>query len=331
MDRGGDCPVIVVDARWRGRHGIARFANEIVPRLEWRSMAARTPSSPTSPLDVVAPWRFSLSSSDIVYSPGFNAGATRARQVLTLHDLIHLDEPAERSTAKSAYYDLVVKPVVKRAGVVLTVSRTSQDRIRQWLGETSRVDVVDVGNGCSTVFAELPRTAPPASGSFLYVGNLKPHKNVEVLFGALATRPDYRLTLVTGDRERADALAEQHGVAGRLVVRQGLTDRELASLYQAHDAVVLPSRLEGFGLPALEALAAGRRVGYSATCASVKEIVGDQGVAVQANRIDEWADAMDGLLAAGPSTIADSDRWQDRYRWDGVARRVTEALATLSS
>lgn len=324
--------MIVVDDRWLGRHGIARFSSEVLPRLHGASMLRARPKSPTSPLDVLSPTRLRFRRDDVLYSPGFNAGVTRARQVLTLHDLIHLDEPAERSKSKTLYYDLVVRPAVRRAGVVLTVSGTSQARIRDWLGEDSRVDVIDVGNGCSEVFLQRAAIAPSGAGRFLYVGNLKPHKNVEVLFKALAMRPDYRLTLLTGDGDRSEELAVLHGVTDRVQVRHGLDDDALAALYQEHDALLMPSRLEGFGLPALEALAVGRRVGYSSVCASVDEIVGAEGVAVRA-ALDagEWASAMDHLLAAGPSRIADASEWQARYRWDGVAQRVGDALGLSSA
>ncbi|MGN6445477.1 glycosyltransferase family 4 protein [Amnibacterium sp.] len=323
--------MIVVDSRWRGQHGIARFAGEVVPRLPWRAARATTPTSPTSPLDVLSPWRFALGAHDVVYTPGFNAGVTRARQVLTLHDLIHLDEPAERSRAKALYYETVVKPAVRRAGVVLTVSATSKRRIEQWIG-SGGVEVVDVGNGCSPSFLDGPQVAPPAAGRFLYVGNLKPHKHVEVLFQALARRPGYSLTLVTGDGERALALADEVDVVPRVTIRSGLTDAELAELYRAHDGVLLSSRLEGFGLPALEAIATGRRVGFSAGCASVAEIVGDEGVSVTDDGDAEaWAAAMDGLLAAGATLVGDSAAWRGRYEWDAVAHRVAVVLERFTT
>ncbi|RIX26607.1 glycosyltransferase family 4 protein [Amnibacterium setariae] len=322
--------MIVVDGRWTGRHGIARFAGEVVARLPWAA-EVRADVPPTSPRDVLSTWRLRLGRQDVVYSPGFNAGLTRARQILTLHDLIHLDEPAERSKAKEAYYEAVVRPAVRRAGIVLTVSETSKARIETWLGPSSRVEVVEVGNGCAPAFLG-GSTPPPGRGRFLYVGNLKPHKNVEVLFRSLALRTANRLTLVTADVHRAEALAQRHGVVDRVEVRSGLTDAELAEVYRRHDAVLMPSLLEGFGLPALEAVASGRRVGYSSGCASVAEIVGGEGVAVgSAGDAEEWAQAMDRLLEAGPSSVAADPAWRDRYDWGSVSRRVERAVTSVTA
>lgn len=94
-----------------------------------------------------------------------------------MHDLIHLEVQAERSFAKSLYYDFVVKTALNNAALVFTVSEYSRERILNWSG-VAPDKVVCVGNGVDTVFApegERWRARP----YLLYVGNQKPHKNVE--------------------------------------------------------------------------------------------------------------------------------------------------------
>jgi glycosyltransferase involved in cell wall biosynthesis len=93
---------------------------------------------------------------------------------------------------------------------------------------------------------------------FLYVGNAYPHKNLDTLFRAFETIGEARLVLVGKDdffykRLRESNLAKQLG--DRILFKMKVSDRELGVLYQNAQAFVFPSFMEGFGLPALEALA----------------------------------------------------------------------------
>ena len=271
--------------------------------------------------------RAKLPSSNVLYSPGFNAGLTLARQVLTIHDLIHLQIPSEKSFAKGLYYNQVVKRAIKRAGVVMTVSATSARAIAEWV-DAPGVEIVVVGCGRSQAFAMDGPTASFDRPTFLYVGNLKPHKNVDVLFTALALRPDYALIVVTSDVEQAEAAVTAAGLAGRVNIRTGVSDDELASLYRGAAGALQPSVLEGFGLPVLEAMACGTRVASWAGCESVQEIRSGTGVTVEsATSSDEWAGAMDTLVeqsAAGPVVMP--AEWNELYSWDGVGERVSAVI-----
>jgi glycosyltransferase involved in cell wall biosynthesis len=318
---------IVVDERWGGEHGIGRFAAEVVARLDVPFSALGGSGSPTSVLDVLSVRRARLPATSVLYSPGFNAGLTLARQVLTIHDLIHLQIPSEKSFAKALYYNQVVKRAIKRAGVVMTVSATSARAIAEWVDAPS-VEIVVVGCGRSRAFALDGPTASFDRPTFLYVGNLKPHKNVDVLFAALALRLDYDLLVVTSDVDQAEAAVAAAGLAGQVTIRTGVSDDELASLYRGAAGALQPSVLEGFGLPVLEAMACGTRVASWVGCESVEEIRSDTGVTVQsATSADEWARAMDTLVeqaAAGPLGMPAA--WNELYSWDGVGERVSAVL-----
>lgn len=263
----------------------------------------------------------------MLYSPGFNAGLTLARQVLTIHDLIHLQIPSEKSFAKGLYYNQVVKRAIKRAGVVMTVSATSARAIAEWVGDAA-VEIVVVGCGRSQAFALSGPTASFGRPTFLYVGNLKPHKNVDVLFNALALRPDYDLILVTSDVEQAETAVRAAGLTGQVSIRTGVSDEELASLYRGAAGALQPSVLEGFGLPVLEAMACGTRVASWTGCESVREIRSDTGVSVEsASNADEWARSMDGLVEQTASgRLVMPAAWNELYSWDGVGERVSAAI-----
>jgi glycosyltransferase involved in cell wall biosynthesis len=322
--------VIVVDTRWAGQHGIGRFSQEVVPRLgvRWSPLGAQ--GSPSSVDDFVNARRLMLKSDDVLYSPGYNAGPSFARQVLTVHDLIHLNVESESSAAKRLYYRFVVKPAILKSGVVLTVSEVSKTAIENWLdGHDIRVAVV--GNGCSAAFVPEGPTSTDFADYFIYVGNLKPHKNFEVLLRAIAHRKQFNLLVVTPDVDEACRAADRGGVRSNVFAMSGVSDENLASLYRGSKGLLFPSSLEGFGLPALEAVSAGVRVAFWGGCLSVGEIVKSRGVPVS-SLSDEgaWAAAMDDLAYGYVSALPKSD-WLEPFNWDRVASKVTAELINLVS
>ena len=312
--------MLYVDTRWDGNHGIGRFSREVLSRLDipWRPLKGSM--APSSPLDVLNPNRLQLAASDTVFSPGYNAGFSRARQIITLHDVIHLAISSESGFAKRAYYDRVIKPAVTKAGIVMTDSETSRTAIESWIGD-SRIEVINVGNGCSAAFTRAGPVAEQFRGAFVYVGNLKPHKNVDVLFQALRLAPSFSLIVVSSDVVDVARRAHKAGVSSQVVALSGVTDEKLAEIYRSSRGLLFPSQLEGFGLPAAEALSCGIPVAYWKGCASVAEIVGEAGPAVsEAKSGQAWADAMtqmaDGTF--GPSARS--------YDWSDVAQGINAVL-----
>lgn len=324
-----DCPPVYIDSSWHGRHGISRFSAEVLRRLRIPRRYITSGTVPATRGDVIASWRLRLKSSDVVYSPGFNAGLSRARQVLTLHDLIHLSDRDEASIAKRAYYERLVRPAIRRTGTVLTVSEVSRSAIREWIRDDD-VQVVNVGNGCSELFFQPLRVRRDTS-QILYVGNLKPHKNPTPVFAALSGLPGMRLTVVSSEVQEARSLAAAHGVADRVEIVPSCTDRELKALYAASGALVVPSLREGFGLPAVEALAVGTPVVHWSGCASVAEVVGDHGLAVtSASDPDEWRHSIIAAVGGARGFERPGD-WRERWSWNGVAGRIDEALQAVGT
>jgi glycosyltransferase involved in cell wall biosynthesis len=283
-------------------------------------------------MDAINPGRLRLTKHDVLFTPGYNAGPSRARQVLTLHDMIHLKVPSESNIKKRIYYERVVRPAIERSGVVLTVSDVSKTAIEEWLSNDA-VQVVNVGNGCSAAFSPIGAVSKQFNNYFLYVGNLKPHKNFDVLLSALAKRPDYNLLVVSADQQVVKKKAAEANLHDRVFTISGVSDEELASYYRGSLGLLFPSMLEGFGLPVAEAINSGLQVAYWSGCKSVVEIVSGQGVAVKSlNSELEWASAMDDLRAirqAGAAPTASSR--QDRYRWNSVASSIEDVLKTVIS
>lgn len=313
---------IWVDTRWEGLHGIGRYAREVCTRLTvpWRSLGLDgAPASPAGALAHVPP--------GLVYSPGYNGFRRAERQVLTLHDLIHLETPWPGRAKYVAYYNAVVKPVVKRAGVVITVSETSRRAIAAWLQDPS-VEIVNAGLGSSPAFHPDVIPAESTEPYIMYVGNLRTHKNVTVVLDAMMRVPSANLRMLIPEKEHVDArrLFAERGLRGRVRLLSGISDDELASHYRGATATVVPSTLEGFGLPALESIMTGTPVLYWHRCSAVAETVGKHGRAVgDAHDAEEWGDAIEDAVNHS-KRINPPKR---AYDWRVTAANVDRTLSAL--
>ncbi|GGD31464.1 glycosyl transferase family 1 [Microbacterium faecale] len=311
-----------VDTRWEGRHGIGRYAREVSSRLtlQWRPLDLKgSPAASTGALSRVP--------NGIIYSPGYNAFLRAKRQVITIHDLIHLQAPWPGRAKYLAYYNAVLKPIVKRNGVVITVSETSRQAIATWLNDPS-VDIVNAGLGASAAFSVEMSPIESSTPYLLYVGNLRAHKNICVALEAMSLLPNARMRMLVPASEHAEVLrrCSDLNIADRVELLPEMTDPELARQYRGAAATVMPSILEGFGLPALESVMSGTPVLFWQGCAAVAETVGARGTAVQGSHdADEWASVMNGALS-DPQRVEPPS---GSYDWATTATAVERVLSSV--
>jgi glycosyltransferase involved in cell wall biosynthesis len=189
---------------------------------------------------------------------------------------------------------------------------------------------------------ELPTEVP----LLLYVGGISPHKNLAGLLEAMAqVFPDdphsWHLTLV-GEHER-DSYLGCYGEICALVRRLDLTDRitftgfvpdeDLAALYSAATALVLPSFDEGFGLPVVEAMSRGLPVAVSRR-GSLPEVVGDAGLLFDPDDRSEIANAIVRLLTDDDLRTKLSEQGLERasrFSWKKAAGQMIDILEDVAS
>jgi glycosyltransferase involved in cell wall biosynthesis len=217
--------------------------------------------------------------------------------VVAVHDLSFEDRPELFSTPARLRLRTTIQASTRRAAAVLALSAFTRERLlHHYDVDPSRVFVAHAAvDGRFARLDEEARTPDlrrldlPAS-FVLHVGDLIPRKNVPRLIGAMAALRrdgigDVGLVLAGQDgRDRARVEAAIASAAARgdggWVRRLGyVDDATLQALYRAATVVAYPSRYEGFGLPALEALAAGAILVTSSTTA-LPEVVGDAALLV---------------------------------------------------
>ena len=177
--------------------------------------------------------------------------------VVTIHDLIHLRFPQYFKLKVGPYYRTVVKFVCARAARVIVDDARTRDDLRDLLGvDPARVRIVPLGVDDRYYQPIAPFAA--ARPYVMYAGNHRPHKDLPTLLEAWAGLPEeMELDLyVTGEDDFAHPERYRRR-AGRVRALGHVSTDELASYYAAARALVHPALCEGFGLPMLEAMAAG--------------------------------------------------------------------------
>lgn len=269
---------------------------------------------------------------------------TSVAPVVTIHDLIFERHPELYPAIDRRIYRLKFKSAAARARLVVAVSeQTAQDLVELYGVPRARIRVVY--QVCHPAFhapadpaadaALAARLALPAT-FLLSVGTLERRKNLLVALRAIAPLEGVSLVAVGRPTPYARELAafvEEHGLEDRVRFLRGLTVPELASLYRLATAFVYPSIFEGFGIPILEALAAGTPV--VTTRGGCFAEAGGPGSAYVDPRDPEELSAVLSALLADPARRAEMSargrahaaRFSDAAIADDLFRVYEEALA----
>lgn len=291
------------------------------------------------------PIEFFAGRNQLVYSPDFTAPPALSRHsIVTVHDLAFEVAPQYSPAGLREYLRSVVPRQVKKAARVAVVSETTRNDLRERYGVPDE-KIGLVSNGVSDRFFDpLPLTEEdrhrlgiPAE-YLLMVGTLEPRKNHLGVFEALEQSEVARdiPLVVSGRRGWAD-----DAIVDRLASLQERNrvkwisyapERLLPSLFAGAAATIYPSWYEGFGLPALESLAAGTPLVIS-RAPSLVEVARGVAREADADRTDEIAAAIDLAVRNDRNEAAKAAR-QERaryYRWErsgiAAAQLVRDALS----
>jgi glycosyltransferase involved in cell wall biosynthesis len=233
--------------------------------------------------------------------------------VVSVHDVSFLEHPEYFKWHRARQLQWTVRRTVQRAARVLTGSEFSRASILKVYGDLAEDKVVVVPNAAAPQFRPISRETAAATvrerfkirGPFLLsVGDLQPRKNQIGLIRAFASLvrayPQLKHNLVLAGKatwftDKVREAANESGVADRIQFIGFVSDPDLLHLYNACELFVFPSFYEGFGLPALEAMACGRAVVCSNTSA-LPEVVDGAAIVFDPYSTDQMVRALADLL-----------------------------------
>ncbi len=273
----------------------------------------------------------------------------RRPAVVTIHDLSFFEHPEWHERSKVVFFRRMIRAAVARAAAIVAVSGATADAVGDLLAPRAPVLTIPHGVDHGRFRPGRPGDAgdlrllaglgvrPPY---LAFVGTLEPRKAVPVLVEAFARlageHPELRLVLAGRDGWGTEAVRTAvagSGVATRVLRVRWVPDGALPPLLRQAAAVAYPSLEEGFGLPALEALACGAPLVTTAG-SPMAELAGDAALAVPAGNAGAltWAlrrildddDTRARLRRAGPETAA-------TYTWEASAKAHLEAYRLAAS
>jgi glycosyltransferase involved in cell wall biosynthesis len=348
--RDGGAHRVSVNGKWLSQAvtGTQRYATEVASRLVARSpdryvlrLPADAPVPDWAPAglrvarsrwrgvafeQVALPW---AARHELLLSLGGPAPVLARRQVVTMHDAGVFRVPESYSRAFRTWYRFLYRTVAPRAAAVLTVSRFSASELAQVLDLPESRFVV-APNGADHVDDVDPvrPDLPFVDGSFvLCVGTPAAHKNLALPLAVLGTGPPALVVVGAVSAERVfGATAEgTEAAAPAAVVLGRISDREVAWLYRHADALVFPSRYEGFGLPVVEA----QRLGCPVACsnaASLAEVAGDGAAYFDPDDPESLRAALESLAVDRAGWAARGRANAERFRWADTAAAVERVL-----
>lgn len=270
--------------------------------------------------------------------------------VTSIHHPISADRRIELEAVKSAWKDGFVEglkqnfgkrrwygfvrmqsQVASRIGRILTVSESSKiDIVKDFHADPRDIHVLPLG-----VDTEIfhPREAPRVPGRILAMASAdSPLKGVDVLLRAVAkvaTERDVHLIVVSKLQKDGPTsrLVRELAMGDRVKFVSGISDSDLGELMASAEIAVVPSRYEGFSLPAVEHMASGSPL-VASRAGALPEVVGDAAVLVKPGDVEELAATLRRLHDSPEERArvgaAGYQRVQERYTWRAVALATTE-------
>jgi glycosyltransferase involved in cell wall biosynthesis len=283
--------------------------------------------------------RFKL---DVLFNAGFTVPLLYRRPMVTVfHDLQYKRHPELFRSWDLPFWKILLPASAARSSRIIALSSAVKNDLETFYPAThGRISIVP--HGVEPAFVEIARrreATPPQEPILLAVSTLHPHKNLDRLLEAFArirnARPGWKLYL-TGlkgfEAPRIEALRRELGLEKDVVITGWIPRADLYDLFARARGFVYPSRFEGFGIPVLEALAAGIPVACS-RLPSLEEIAGDAARFFDPNDLEKMTRALLELTTdnSNPQHQIEQGRLRaSRFTWESSARALIEIFTKIA-
>jgi glycosyltransferase involved in cell wall biosynthesis len=277
--------------------------------------------------------------STLLWVPHFNAPLWYSgKMAVTIHDVAPLALPEILGNSLKRFYARqLIERSVSHSGAILCVSEFTRSELRDRLDvPAAKLHVTSIGLDVSWPTQAQPHCEPDGTPYILFVGNVKPNKNIGLLLRAfrdVMDRVPFRLVLAgrmsgLGTADEA-VLREAQSFGDRVRFAGEVSDAELQDLYAGASALCMPSKYEGFGLPLLEAMALGCPV-LCSTSGSLPEVAGDAALYFSADSVPELAAC---LLRVddGPAMTALRELGRQRVQAFSFPRCASQTAAVMNA
>jgi alpha-1,3-rhamnosyl/mannosyltransferase len=292
---------------------------------------------------------------DWVYCPKEQPVATRrARLAVTVHDVLPFERNVPGLERKfhpvlSLRWRLLMRRILQRADLIAIVSEFTRRRMLELFDVRDEKRLVVIGNGVGSCYFSsrqredseiLARHGLTADRYLITVGSLTFRKGGDVLLKLALRLREQHLpwrVVVTGQRHDAELLERSRAMKAEypdlpLDLTGYVPDGEQAVLLRNALALVFPSRYEGFGIPVLEAMAAGTPV-VCRPAAALPEVAGDAAAFVDSDEPEAWLLPVLSLAensASRPKLVEAGRRRAAEFTWDRCAARLVAAMSEKS-
>lgn len=358
---------LCVDLRWIDSSGVGMYIQGIMPGLisqlndvsivalgnKSRLKEFSWASAPNMRLVQCNPARYSLTEQiqlplsipgdcDLFFSPYYTIPLLfRGRLAVTVHDMSHLvvDEIVS-NPRKHLYAKTMYGALTRRADLIFTVSSFSKSELLRLTQITSDVNILPIHLGVESDWYNAPALPPLRTQPYIIcVGNVKPYKNLRRLVNAFLAIQDHiphdlvivgqSEGLITG--ESMDFFTSVRENDRRIHLTGYLSRPDLLSLVAHADALIMPSLYEGFGLPPLEAMAAGTPVAVS-KAGSLPEICGSAALYFDPLDVNDIAEKLLTVISDENlrSTLTQKGSLHSKaFRWEICSAQTAQALRSV--
>ena len=284
---------------------------------------------------------------DIFWSPHYNIPILPIRakfRVVTIHDAFHLAFYDTLNFMQKIYAKMIFNQALSRSDIVLSVSNFSRSEILKYTKTDKNIFVVPnaiderrFNRHCdSNALEAVTKDYGLPEDFVLFVGNVKPHKNLKNLLFALE-KMDLNLVIVgkkdgfiTGDSIISE-IVRRKNLSNRIFFTGYVKDADIAAIYNLAKLFVFPSLYEGFGIPPLEAQVCGCPVVCS-NAASLPEVCGDSVVYFDPNDIEDMSNKIQTVL--NDKNLQNELRIKgleniNRFSWECSAKQIIKTMESL--